>query len=213
MVGCLLCWTQCPILPAGKAYWHLINAGTTHWCRWFFCSCHIKYGFIGAPWLGWKWMPWLIFFASSKNLTACLWRPSVHCLPWLWSKPNFLWGCFILIRPHRPLTYWPWALLFFPRHPDLQTNDVVTLTSQVKDGSCRDSTPFHSGTQTFPRVPHTFRIPPGFFLFPLYPSPYLTTSRTVNTNRCPIIHRLAQSLKVLLMIPNPYFSSILWINL
>lgn len=101
-------------------------------------------------------------------------------------------------------------------HPDLQTNEVVTLTSRVKDGSCRDSTPFHSGTQTFPRVPQTFRIPPGFFLFPLYPSPYLTTfslSRTVYINRCSIIHRLAQSLKVLLMIPSPYLSSILWINL
>lgn len=193
MVGCLLCWTQCPILPAGKAYWHLINTGTTHWCRWFFCSCHIKYGFIRAPWLGWKWMPWLIFFASSKYLTAGLQRPSAHCLVWLCPKPNFLWGCFILNRPPQAFDLLTISPTVLPPSPRL-ANEVMTLTSQVKDGSYRDSTPFHSGVQIFPRVPQTFRIPLGFFLFPVYPSPYLTTfslSRTVYINRCPIIRRLA----------------------
>lgn len=186
MVGCLLCWTQCPIIPAGKAYWHLINNGTTHWCRWFFCSCHIKYGFIRAPWLG------LTDFLCIIQVSDCMPAAPFCTLPAL-ALSNFLWGCFILIRPPQAFDLLTMSPTVLPPSTRL-ANEVVTWTSRVKDGSCRDSTPFHSGTQTFPRAPQTFRIPLGFLLFPVYPSSYLTTfslSRTVYINRCPIIHRLA----------------------
>lgn len=76
-------------------------------------------------------------------------------------------------------------------HPDLQMNEVVTLASGAKEGSCRDTTPFHLSLRPFPE----FLKHSGFLWdsCSFYPSPYLTISslsQTVYANRCPRIHRL-----------------------
>lgn len=165
MVGCRLRWTQCPILPAGRSIL------TSHQ-RWSNPLVKVIFLLYPSTVTGLEMNDLTeVLCIIQKYPTAHLLRLSAHWLLQLFPKPQEA-----LRRLHFQQTL---AGSWFSRSDGLP-NKLGPWCPEPK----REAAGTRVITQTFPRVPRTFRIPLGTAAFPRFWM--LTNIPEIHTDWCNI---------------------------